>query len=239
MLSLRVQVCSSSLHHSSPEQSASTLHPLMHSPLDGSQTVPTWPAQSTSAAHFPHVPCSAPDKEQNGAAALVHGLLAVEPLSPLHFTHRECSRSQIGFLPPQSSEELHWTQLPWLRLHTGVSPEHCESSVQSTHLPCSAPVSPQWPERHTLPASALVHGPVPLAKPHASSWVSQTPLTHTNVAAGSEHPPSSVGPACGGSDPGGGARSRPASRAWPPPAARRHRRAGRARRPAHPPAAGG
>ena len=38
---------------------------------------------------------------------------------------------------------------------------------------------PQRPERQTLPASAAVHGPTPLAKPHSSSRASHTPLTQT------------------------------------------------------------
>jgi hypothetical protein len=123
------------LHHSLFEQSASTLQPLLHKPLVASQTLPTWPAQSASEAHFPQVPRSEPESLQNGAAALGHGLLAVEPLSPSHFTHEECSRSQIGVLPPHSADEAHSTHLPLARLQIGVSPEQCSSSLQSTQIP--------------------------------------------------------------------------------------------------------
>src|SRR5690348_4820345 len=100
-------------------------------------------------------------------------------MSPLHFTHTECSRSQIGVLPLHSLVEVHSTQLPFFRSQIGVSPEQCASSVQETQVPCKAPVEPQRPERHTLPASAAVQGPTPFAKPHSSSRMSHTPLTQT------------------------------------------------------------
>jgi hypothetical protein len=91
------------------------------------------------------------------------------------------------------AEEVHTTQLPVLGLQIGVSPEQCASSVQSTQVPWDAPLVLQRPERQTLPASAAVHGPMPLAKPHSSSRVSHTPLTQTKVAAASLQMPSSVG----------------------------------------------
>ncbi len=182
-----------SLHHSVFGHSMSTRQPVLHRPLIGSQTVPPWPRQFASELHFPQAPSFAPARAQNGAASVAHGLVAVEPLSPLHFTQVEAPTSQIGVSPLHAPDEVHCTHLPLFRLQTGVSPEHCASSVQSTHVPSEAPLVAQRPERHTLAASAAVHGPTPVAKPHSSSFVSHTPLTQTKAAAASVQVPSSFG----------------------------------------------
>jgi hypothetical protein len=102
-------------------------------------------------------------------------------------------------VPLHAPGDVHCTHLPLFRLQTFVSPEQCESSLQSTHVPLDAPLVAQRPERHTLAPSAAVHGPTPVAKPHSSSFVSHTPLTHTKVAAASLQLPSSVGLVCGAS----------------------------------------
>jgi len=199
LASLGAHMPSLSLHHSVLGQSLSRRQPLLQRPLFGSQTLPEWPVQLSSEAHFPHVPFCDPDRKQNGAAALSQGSLAEEPRSPLHFTHVECSRSQIGVAPLQASDDVHSTQLPVLRLQIGASPEQCASSLQLTQVPWAVPLLAQRPERQTLPAFSALHGPTPLAKPHSSSRLSHTPLTHTNVAAASLQFPSRVGLWCGAS----------------------------------------
>ena len=95
---------------------------------------------------------------------------------------------------PFSSVGLH----AWFCMLHHVNGPQSESMLQ----PASGMQVPSLlhaPERQTTPWFCFVQGPSSFRKPHLLSFVSQTELRQTSVAAGCVQVASSVGFACGGS----------------------------------------
>ena len=158
----------------------------MHKPRFGSQTLLALLLQSSFVAHEPHCPAFLPAVKQNGASFETHGCAAFEPMSPSHAVHVKVSRSHMGVAPAQVSESRQLTHAP-----------RKPGEWQTYDIIFEAPVIEHRPERHTVWAVSVVHGPTPLPSPHSSSLVSHTPLEHTRVAASSVQVPSRDGFACG------------------------------------------
>jgi hypothetical protein len=153
----------SALHHSDALQSLSVWQPWVQRPLGTSQMFPAVPWQSASIVHLPHWPAVAPDREQSGAVVVLHGCVALEPLSPLQGTQAAPVASQTGVASGHWLESRHVTQVPLVVLHTGVGPLHCESCEQPTQVPWFAPVPAQIVERQTVGPFDAVHGPSPFS----------------------------------------------------------------------------
>src|SRR5262249_10932363 len=114
-----------------------------------------------------------PAKEQSGAPLVGQGAVALVPLSPLQPGQVALGTSPTSVGLSQSAELEQPPQVCVLVLQSGVLVGQSEFCRQPTQVPWLGPLSPHSVERHTVAALPAVQGPVPLAKPHLSSFTSQ------------------------------------------------------------------